>query len=101
MLLLVLRLFPPSLPPAFVPAPAAKDVKDRTLLLLPPLTPAGAAGPAARALTDLSDPLVDWCRLAEGFGVPAAAATTVGEFERELRAALGRDGPSLIEALLP
>ncbi len=59
------------------------------------------AGAASRALTDLGQPAVDWVALATGFGVRAVRARTVGELADELKAALGRAGPSLIEAALP
>lgn len=62
---------------------------------------AGASGPTTRRLTDLGGPPVDWVALAQGLGVPATTAATVGELEGQLRAALGRKGPSLIEAVLP
>ena len=60
----------------------------------------GGSGVVARALTDIDAPAVDWCKLAEGFGVPATRATTVGELTAQLAAALARRGPSLIEAAL-
>lgn len=58
------------------------------------------AGPVTRALTDLGRPVLDWCSLAQGLGVPARRAGTVGEMAAALQAALAEDGPFLIEASL-
>ena len=44
--------------------------------------------------SDLRNP--DFVRLGESFGVASCRATTPAALERELRAALGRRGPSLI-----
>ena len=57
-------------------------------------------GPAARALTDLSGPEIDWTALARGFGVPAARASTADELTRALEGALAEPGPFVIEAVL-
>lgn len=54
----------------------------------------------ARNLTSLDNPPVGWAKIAEGFGVKASIATTVEEFDASLAEALGRSGPSLIEARL-
>ena len=58
------------------------------------------AGHAARHLTDLGSPDVDWVQLATGMGVPAVRAadaeTLVGALER----AHAEPGPHLIEAVL-
>jgi acetolactate synthase I/II/III large subunit len=63
---------------------------------------AGEPGPAAQAMLDLSNPKMDWVKLSEGFGVPAKRATTVGEFDDALQAALkateAGEGPQLIVA---
>jgi acetolactate synthase-1/2/3 large subunit len=66
------------------------------------LARAGVAelGPQARALTDLSRPDIDWVRLAEAQGVPAARPESPEEFTRELERALREPGPHLIELLL-
>ena len=62
----------------------------------------GASGQVARALTDLSDPRIDWVALGRGFGVAhAVRVSTVGALADEFGAALGRAGPTLIEATLP
>jgi acetolactate synthase-1/2/3 large subunit len=55
---------------------------------------------AFEALTDLSAPLVSWTDLARGFGVRAVAVSTSEDLARELKQALLRAGPSLIEARL-
>ena len=51
-------------------------------------------------LTNLGNPPVDWTALGRAYGVPSSSARTVGEVVEQLRAALARDGPSLIEANL-
>ena len=62
---------------------------------------AGAGGPAARAMFDLSQPDLDFCRLAEGQGVPAARVTTAEDLCNELDHAYREPGPHLIEAMFP
>jgi len=57
-------------------------------------------GPQAVAMTDLSNPNLDWVSLARGMGVPAARATTADELVSALQRALAEPGPQLIEALL-
>ena len=57
-------------------------------------------GRATRALTDIGSPALDWVSLAVGMGVPATRATTCDELAAQLAAALERNGPSLIEAVL-
>jgi acetolactate synthase-1/2/3 large subunit len=64
-------------------------------------TGAGAAGPRAARLLDLSDPVTDFTRLSEGFGVPARRATTAEELASALRWAQSEPGPHLIEAIVP
>ena len=64
-------------------------------------TGAGAGGPKARNMLDLSRPDLSFVRLAEGMGVPAVAVTTADEFVTALERALAEPGPHLIEALLP
>lgn len=60
----------------------------------------GEPGPAARALTNLDEPVLDWVELATGMGVPAVRAETADSMVRELRRALAEPGPHLIEAVL-
>jgi len=50
--------------------------------------------------TDLTGPVLDWCHLAEGQGVPATRATNVGELTAAMEKGLRMDGPFLIEACL-
>ena len=61
----------------------------------------GPHGAAGRSLTDLSNPPVDWCALARGFGVRAHAVSTAGALADELERGLARLGPTLIEAFFP
>ena len=63
-------------------------------------TGAGAVGPRADEMIDLTHPEPDWIKLAEGFGVQAARAATADEFIREFAAAMREPGPRLIEAVL-
>jgi acetolactate synthase-1/2/3 large subunit len=54
-------------------------------------------GEAARALTDLSNPDLDWIKLARGLGVEAASANNCEQFADLLRFSFSRSGPFLIE----
>ncbi|MET0460051.1 MAG: acetolactate synthase large subunit [Ilumatobacteraceae bacterium] len=63
-------------------------------------TGAGAGGPKARDLLDLSRPDIDFVKLAEGLGVPAVAVRTADEAVAALEQAAAEPGPHLIEALL-
>jgi acetolactate synthase-1/2/3 large subunit len=63
-------------------------------------TGAGAVGPRADEMIDLSHPEPDWIKLSEGFGVQAARAATADELIREFGAAMRQPGPRLIEAVL-
>lgn len=56
-------------------------------------------GPNAMALTDLSNPDLDWVSLARGMGVPAKRATTTTELAAALTACK-EPGPSLVEAVV-
>lgn len=55
---------------------------------------------AARKLTEITSPSIDWVALASGFGVPAKRATTVGEAQEAVREGLATDGPFLVHALI-
>jgi acetolactate synthase-1/2/3 large subunit len=57
-------------------------------------------GPRAGDMIDIGRPDLDWVKLAEGMGVPAERATTVGEFVRQFRAAVRERGPRVIEAVI-
>jgi acetolactate synthase-1/2/3 large subunit len=63
-------------------------------------TGAGAGGPKARDLLDLSRPDLDFVKLAEGMGVPAVAVRTADDAVAALRRAAAEPGPHLIEAHL-
>jgi acetolactate synthase-1/2/3 large subunit len=60
-----------------------------------------APGPKALNLLDLSNPTIDFVKIAEGLGVPARRATTAEEFADALRAAFAEPGPHLIDAIVP
>ncbi len=57
-------------------------------------------GKAAKSLTSLGDPAVDWVSLARGFGVPAIKVETAEALATGLERALAEPGPALIEAVL-
>jgi acetolactate synthase-1/2/3 large subunit len=57
-------------------------------------------GPAARSLTDLSQPTLDWVALSSGFGVPASRVETAEALNSALEAAFAESGPRLIEVAL-
>lgn len=57
-------------------------------------------GPIAESMMDIGRPDLDFVRLAESMGVPATRATTPGEFDAQLQAALAVTGPRLIELVL-
>ena len=61
---------------------------------------AGPPGPRARDVLEIGRPVLDFVRLAEAHGVPAARATTAGELHAELARALAEPGPRLVEAVL-
>jgi acetolactate synthase-1/2/3 large subunit len=62
---------------------------------------AGAAGPNSEKLLDLSHPNLDFVRIAEGMGVPAARATTTAEeLAHELTRAFSEPGPHLIDTII-
>ncbi|MDM0106554.1 acetolactate synthase large subunit [Variovorax sp. J22R24] len=58
----------------------------------------GDANERMESMMHLSDPTLDWIKIAEGQGVAASRATTAEEFHAQLEAALGSKGPRLIEA---
>ncbi len=60
---------------------------------------AAADSPASRSLLDLGRPDLDFCRLAEGQGVPAVRVTTAEELCEQLERAYREPGPHLIEAM--
>lgn len=58
---------------------------------------AGAPTDVTMPLMSLTDPALDWVRLAEGHGVPAQAVDTAGALDAALAEALNAPGPRLIE----
>ena len=52
-------------------------------------------------MLDLSNPDLDFVKISEGMGVPAAQATTAEAFNELLERFMNERGPRLIEALLP
>lgn len=62
---------------------------------------AQTTGPKANELLDLSRPDLDFVKIAEGMGVPAARATTAEELAHQFARALAEPGPHLIDALVP
>jgi acetolactate synthase I/II/III large subunit len=63
-------------------------------------TGAGAVGPRADEMIDLTMPAPDWIRLANGLGVESTRAGTADDFIREFASAMRERGPRLIEASL-
>lgn len=63
-------------------------------------TGADGFGPRANDMIDIGRPDLDWVKLAQGLGVPAARATTADEFIAWFRRAVEERGPWLIEAVL-
>jgi acetolactate synthase-1/2/3 large subunit len=57
-------------------------------------------GPKALAMLDLSNPDMDWTKLAEGLGVEASRAETLEQFTAQFADAMQRPGPRLIEAII-
>jgi acetolactate synthase-1/2/3 large subunit len=66
------------------------------------LARAGVAepGPAARSLTQLGPPVVDWVAAARAFGVPGTRVTSADALADALRGSFAEPGPSLVEAVL-
>jgi acetolactate synthase-1/2/3 large subunit len=66
------------------------------------LARAGVASPPPKVLSlmELDRPFIDWVSLAKGMGVPAVSVDTAEGLLRELRKALSRTGPRMIEMRL-
>ena len=64
-------------------------------------TGAGEMGARALSMMTLTDPDIDFRKLAEGYGVPSLRASTTRELELALDQAIATPGPMLIEALMP
>ena len=54
-------------------------------------------GRYAQALTDLSDPAIDWVQISQGMGVPAITVDRCEDLINEFKKALQEPGPHLIE----
>ncbi|MFT4796929.1 MAG: acetolactate synthase-1/2/3 large subunit [Candidatus Azotimanducaceae bacterium] len=52
-------------------------------------------------MLDISNPDLDFVKIAEGMGVAASRATTIEEFNEQYELAMSESGPRLIEAVLP
>ncbi len=63
-------------------------------------TKSGNVGPRADQMLDLTNPTLNWVKLAEGLGVQASQAASADEFIKEFRDAMQTRGPKLIEALI-
>ncbi|MGD0021407.1 MAG: acetolactate synthase large subunit [Smithellaceae bacterium] len=57
-------------------------------------------GAAAQALINMDQPTIDWVKLSQGMNVPAVSVGTAEELVKELKAALNKSGPHLIEVVL-
>jgi acetolactate synthase-1/2/3 large subunit len=57
-------------------------------------------GPMARSMLRLDNPLLNWAKIGEGFGVPSVAVDSAAALARELERALTHKGPHLIEAIM-
>ncbi|MEL6323721.1 MAG: acetolactate synthase large subunit [Pseudomonadota bacterium] len=60
----------------------------------------GSPGPKALSQLDLTNPALDWVKLAEGLGVPASRADTVKAFRAQFASAMNSAGPTVIEVLV-
>lgn len=58
------------------------------------------AGPKALSMFDLSNPDLDFCKLAEGMGIEAMRATTAEEFNEHFAYCMKNKGPQLIEVMI-
>ncbi|WP_160000460.1 acetolactate synthase large subunit [Roseomonas sp. 18066] len=57
-------------------------------------------GPTAMGMLDLSNPTLDWVKLANGMGVEAAQATSLEQVADLLAQSCAQDGPFLIELVI-
>jgi acetolactate synthase-1/2/3 large subunit len=55
---------------------------------------------AANGLFDLTNPAIDFCAIARGFGVPADRVTTPGALSAALNRSYSTPGPALIEVMI-
>ncbi|MFC5926882.1 acetolactate synthase large subunit [Micromonospora vulcania] len=61
----------------------------------------GPENPDSNPMFDLTNPTIDYVKLAEGFGVPASRATTAEELAEQFSRAIAEPGPHLIQAVIP
>ncbi|MNO08757.1 putative acetolactate synthase large subunit IlvX [compost metagenome] len=61
---------------------------------------AGEPGRNASRMLDLDNPAIDWLAIARGCGMEAVRVSHIAALGDAVRAALGRKGPFLIEAVL-
>ena len=55
----------------------------------------------AKQLLDLSNPTIDWVSIAQGMGMRAIRVETTNDMDTAFHEAMSRQGPNLIEAILP
>jgi acetolactate synthase I/II/III large subunit len=62
----------------------------------------GATSASGKALDmfDLGRPVIDWVKLAQGFGVPGERVETMDDFNRAFATSVAAPGPHLIEVVL-
>ena len=61
---------------------------------------ANDAGPMALSMFDLSNPDLDFCKLAEGMEIKAMRSTTSEEFNDHFAYCMTNKGPHLIEVII-
>jgi acetolactate synthase-1/2/3 large subunit len=61
---------------------------------------ANDAGPMALSMLDLSNPDLDFCKLAEGMGIESMRSTTTEEFNNHFAYCMANKGPHLIEVII-
>jgi acetolactate synthase I/II/III large subunit len=57
-------------------------------------------GERAKSMLELTNPCLDWVKIAEGMGVKASRATSTEEFQAQFSDAMATKGPRLIEVML-
>ena len=61
---------------------------------------ANDAGPMALSMFDLSNPDLDFCKIAEGMGIEAMRSTTTEQFNEQFAYCMKNKGPQLIEVII-
>ncbi len=59
------------------------------------------AGPKAKSQLDISNPVIDFARLAQGMGVHGVRVDTAEDLAKAMEYALAHPGPHLVEAVVP